>query len=107
MEMNIPYYLLRRIGKMSDRVHSKSKAIDTNIFHFGLIRMLVFEESGNKDISWEHFIIASHMKSDIVVTPQSQIASRLPSTSAAKVGTSKKRKSKVHVRDQKAFKEVA
>jgi hypothetical protein len=40
-EMNIPFYLLRSIGKMSDRVQSKSKVVDTSIFHSGLIRMLV------------------------------------------------------------------
>jgi hypothetical protein len=107
MEMNIPYYLLRSIGKMSDRVQSKSKVVDTSIFHSGLIRMLVSEEMGKKDISWEHFIIASHMKLDIAATPQSQIASPLPSTSAAKAGTSKKRKSRVLVQDQEAIKEVA
>jgi hypothetical protein len=41
IEMNIPYYLLRSIGKMSDRIQSKSKDVDTSIFHSGLIRMLV------------------------------------------------------------------
>ena len=58
---------------MSDRVQSKSKAVDTSIFHSGLIRMLVYEVLGKKDISWENFIIASHMKLDIAATPQSQI----------------------------------
>jgi hypothetical protein len=51
IEMNIPYYLLRSIGKMSDRIQSKSKDVDTSIFHSGLIRMLVSEELGKKDIS--------------------------------------------------------
>jgi hypothetical protein len=106
IEMNIPYYLLRSIGKMSDRIQSKSKAVDTSIFHSGLIRMLVSEELGKKDISWEHFVIASHFKFDIAATPQSQIASPLPSTSAAKAGTSKKRKGRVHVQDQEVIKEV-
>jgi hypothetical protein len=107
IEMNIPYYLLRSIGKMSDRVQSKSKAVDTSIFHSRLIRMLVSEYLGKKDISWEHFVIASHFKFDIQTTPQLQIASPLPSTSAAKVGTSKKRKRRVHVHYQEAIKEVA
>jgi hypothetical protein len=43
IEMNIPYYLLRSIGKMSNRVQSKSKSMDTSIFHFGLIRMMVLK----------------------------------------------------------------
>jgi hypothetical protein len=105
--MNIPFYLLRSIGKMSDMVQSKSKGVDTNIFHSGLIRVLVFEELNKKDISWEHFIIASHMNLDLVATPQSQIASPLPSTSAAQTGTRKKRKRRVHVQDKKSTKEVA
>ena len=43
IEMNIPYYLLRSIGKMSDMIQSKSKDVDTSIFHSGLIRMLFSE----------------------------------------------------------------
>jgi hypothetical protein len=41
--MHIPFYLLRSMGKMHDRVQVKSKAVDTNVSHFGLIRMLVME----------------------------------------------------------------
>jgi hypothetical protein len=106
IEMNIPYYLLRSIGKMSDRVQSKSKVVDTSIFHFGLIRMLVSEELGKKYISWEHFVISSHFKVDIVTTPQSQIKIPSPSTSATKAGTSKKRKNIAPVQDQEAVKEA-
>jgi hypothetical protein len=71
IEMNIPFYLLRSIGKMSDMVQSKSKVVDTSIFHSGLIRMLVVEELRKKNISWEHFITFAHMKLDIAATPQS------------------------------------
>jgi hypothetical protein len=107
IEMNIPYYLLRSIGNMSDRVQSKYKVVDTIIFHYGLIIILVYEELGKKDISWEHFVIASHFKFDIEATPQSQIARPLPSTSVSKEGSSKKRKRRFHVQDQEAIKRVA
>jgi hypothetical protein len=82
---------------MPNMIQSKSKDVDTNIFHSGLIRMLVSEELGKKYISWEHFVVASHFKLDVEAIPQSQNASPLSSTRAAKVGTSKKRKEKVHV----------
>jgi len=36
--MNLPFYLFRSIGKMSDRVQANSKAIDTSFFHSGLIK---------------------------------------------------------------------
>jgi hypothetical protein len=41
--MNIHFYFLRSMVKMYDRVQSKSKAVDTSVFHSGLIRMLVME----------------------------------------------------------------
>jgi hypothetical protein len=92
---------------MLDRVQSKSKVVDTSIFHSRLIRMLVSKELGKKDISWEHFVIASHFKFDIAASPQSRIESPLPSTSAAKAGTRKKRKGRVLVQYQEFIKEVA
>ena len=48
VEMNIPYYLLRSIGKIPDRIQAKSKDVDSGLFHSGLIRMLVSEELGKK-----------------------------------------------------------
>jgi hypothetical protein len=48
VEMNIPYYFLRSIGKMLDRIQSKSKDVDSSLFHSRLIRMLVSEELGKK-----------------------------------------------------------
>lgn len=42
--MNLPFYLFKSIGKMYDRVQAKSKAVDTSVFHSGLINMLVMEE---------------------------------------------------------------
>jgi hypothetical protein len=70
--MNVPYYLLRSIGKMSDNIHAKTKDVDSSLFHSGLIRMLVSEELGKKEISWEHFVVTSHFKLDLAPTPQSQ-----------------------------------
>jgi hypothetical protein len=42
--MNIPFYLFMSMGKMADKVQAKSKAMDTSVFHSGLIRMFVMEE---------------------------------------------------------------
>jgi hypothetical protein len=106
IEMNIPYYLLRSIGKMLDMIQSKSKDVYTSIFHSGLIRMLVYEELGKKDISWEHFVVASYFKLDIASTPQSQNASPLSPTSAAKAGTNRKRKGRVPFQVSEVIKEV-
>jgi hypothetical protein len=77
---------------MSDEIQKKSKDVDYSLFHSRLIRMLVSEELGKKDISWEHFVVTSHFKLDLVPTPQSQKESPLSPTSTSKAGTSRKRK---------------
>jgi hypothetical protein len=46
---------------MADRVQSKSKDVDSSLFHSGLIRMLVSEELGKKEISWENILVTSHL----------------------------------------------
>jgi hypothetical protein len=86
VEMNIPYYVLRSIGKMSDMIQDKSKDVDSSLFHSRLIRMLVSEEFGKKEISWEHFVVTSHFKLDLAPNPQSQKAIPLSPTSATKAG---------------------
>jgi hypothetical protein len=91
VKMNIPYYLLRSIGKMADRVQVKSKDVDSILFHSGLIKMLLSEELGKKEISRENFLVSSHFKMDPAPTPQSQIAGSSSPTST-KNGISKKRK---------------
>jgi hypothetical protein len=91
VQMNILYYLLRSIGKMEDRGQAKSKDVESILFHSGLIKMLVSEELGKKEISRENFLVSSHFKMDPTPTPQSQIAVSSSPTSSKK-GINKKRK---------------
>jgi len=51
--MNIPFYLLRSMGNMNDRVQSKSKVVYTSVFHSELIKILVMEELKKINLSWE------------------------------------------------------
>jgi len=105
-EMDIHFYLLRSIGKISDRVQSKSKAVDSSIFHYGLIKMLVSEELRKRNIPWEQFIVFSHMKLDIAPTPQSKIQSPFPSTSTTPAGSKRKIKRRSPTQNQYLIKEV-
>jgi hypothetical protein len=68
--MNLPFYLFRSIGKMSDRVQAKSKQVDTSVFHSGLIKMLVLEELKKTNTDWEVFLVASGFQPDVAHTPQ-------------------------------------
>jgi hypothetical protein len=92
VEMNIPYYLLRCIGLISDMIQAKSKDVDSSLFHSGLIIMLVSKELRKKEISWENFAITSYFKLDLVSIPQSHKSSPLSPTSSTKARTSRKRK---------------
>jgi hypothetical protein len=98
--------LLRRIGKMSYRVQAKSKDVDFILFHSGLIRMLVSEELGKKEISWERFVVTSHFKLNLVSTPQSQIVGPLSPTSTSKAGTNRKRKGRTPIQVLEIIKQV-
>jgi hypothetical protein len=71
--MNLPFYLFRSIGKMSDKVQAKSKAVDTSVFHSVIIKMMVMEELRNKNIDWEAFITSSHFQLNVAPTPQSKM----------------------------------
>ena len=67
--MNLPFYFFRSIGKMVDRVQAKSKAVDTSVFHPGLINMLVMEELRKRNMEWEEFITSSNFHLNISPTP--------------------------------------
>jgi hypothetical protein len=58
--MNLPFYMFRSIGKMSDRVQDKSKAVDTSVFHSRIIKMLAMEELRKKNMDWKAIIASSH-----------------------------------------------
>jgi hypothetical protein len=76
--MNLIFYLFRSIGKMSDRVKSKSKKVDTIVFQSGLIKMLVMEELRKTKTNWETFLTSSQFQLDVSPTPQSNIQSPTP-----------------------------
>jgi len=54
--MNLPFYFFRSIVKISDIVQSNSKQVDTNLFHSGLIKMLLMEELKKTNIDCETFM---------------------------------------------------
>jgi hypothetical protein len=94
--MNLPFYLFRSIGKMADRVQAKSKAVDTSVFHSGLIKMLVMEELKKKNIDWDQFIASAHLQLNVAPTPQSKVQSPLQVDNIVHTETSRKRKRKGH-----------
>jgi hypothetical protein len=68
--MNLPFDLFRSIVKMSYRVQDKSKQVDTNVFHYGLIKILVLEELKKTNTYWEVFLAASGFQPNVSHTPR-------------------------------------
>jgi hypothetical protein len=90
--LNLPFYLFRSLGKMSDRVQAKSKQVDTSVFHSGLIKMLVLEELKKTNTDWDAFLVASGFQPDVVHTPQSKRQTPISVENTVHSESSKKRK---------------
>ena len=91
---------------MVDRVQAKSKAVDTSVFHSGLIRMLVMEELKKINIAWEQFIASINLQLNVAPTPQSKLQIPLQDDNVIQTETRKKRKGKHIAKYNEAPKEV-
>jgi hypothetical protein len=78
--LKFPYYLYRSLGKMEERVQTRTKQIEVNLFHFSLIKLLVLEELKKTNTEWESFLASARFPSEIT-TPQTK---KIPPSSAGK-----------------------
>jgi hypothetical protein len=104
--MNIHFYLFRSMEKIDDRVQAKSKAVDTSVFHSGLIRMIIMEELKKINLTWEKFIVSANLQLDVASTPQSRVQIPFPASSVSQVETRKRRKRKPISQDKEVPKEI-
>jgi hypothetical protein len=86
--------------EMTNRVQAKSKAMDTSVFHSGLIRMLVMEDFKKRNIAWDQFISYVNIQLNSTSTPQSKLHSPFPIDSVSHTETRKKRKGKHIAKDK-------
>ena len=54
--LNLPYYLVRSLTKMSSAIKRGPKNIGHSLFHHGLVRILVERELSKKNRSWDEFL---------------------------------------------------
>jgi hypothetical protein len=50
--LNMPYYLLKILTKMASKVQAKPQKASNNVFHHGLIKLIVLEELSRRDKTW-------------------------------------------------------
>lgn len=61
-EINLPYFLLNSLRKMSRNVQKKIQFIETTMYHHGLIKMIIgFHLKGLGD-DCENFLIRNHFR---------------------------------------------
>ena len=53
-KLNLPFYLLKIMEKMSIRVRNHPSFSGSNRFHHGLIKLLITQELGKLERSWSH-----------------------------------------------------
>ena len=54
--LNLPYYLVHSLSKMSSAIKKGPKHISHSLFHHGLVRMLIERELSKSERSWDEFI---------------------------------------------------
>jgi hypothetical protein len=62
--LNLPFYLYRSLGKMSDRVQAKDDQVKTSLFHFSLVKLLVLEELKKLNKDWDSFLASTRIYLD-------------------------------------------
>jgi hypothetical protein len=89
--LNLPFYLYRSLGKMVDKVQAKSKQIEHNVFHFGLIKLLVLEELRKTNGEWDSFFSTIGFSPEATSSPPSKRSTLSTSDKAASGGAKRKR----------------
>jgi hypothetical protein len=54
--LNLPHYLFRSLVKMIEKVQRKGKDHQTNLFHHGLVKVMILQNLSEINIPWETFI---------------------------------------------------
>ena len=63
-KMNLPFFFLKSLQKMSCRVRDHQNHTKQSVFHHGLIKLIISIVLQNRGKSWDHFIFWSGFKTD-------------------------------------------
>ena len=64
-KLNLPFYLLKSIENMFVRARNHPSSSGSNMFHHGLIKLLITQELGKLERSWSHFLLWGGFKFNI------------------------------------------
>jgi hypothetical protein len=94
--MNLPYYFLRDLNKMTMKVQDNPKTPPQGIFHQGWTKIIVKDELGKLQNTWDHFLIQSGFEKEKhspssqshgnIVKPDQETPSNVDQSATAKNG---------------------
>jgi len=61
-QMNLPYFLLNSLKKMSTNVQKRIQLIENTLYHHGLIKILVEFHLQSIGDNWESFLVINHFE---------------------------------------------
>lgn len=82
--------MYRSLGKIVDKVQSKTQFAEKYIFHFGLIKLLVLEKVKKINRDWNTFLLIANYDPEVMATPSKRV-SLISKVKETPTGSSKKR----------------
>jgi hypothetical protein len=62
--LNLPFYLYKSLGKMTDMVQARADQLKSSLFHFSLVKLLVVEELKKSNRDWDSFLTSTNISLD-------------------------------------------
>ena len=59
-EINLPYFLLQSLKKMTFNIQRESRSIDNSLYHHELIKNLIEAHLQAKGDNWQDFLVRNH-----------------------------------------------
>jgi hypothetical protein len=63
-EMNLPFYLLKSLTKMSKRIQNHPEVSHRSLYHQGFIKILVPFSLGKLGMSWTDFLVSLELQEE-------------------------------------------
>lgn len=72
ISLDLPFFLFRSLGKMSDKIQLKIEPCETSLFHHGLVKLMVLHELQNVDRYWYTFLFMSSLRAETRLSPRAK-----------------------------------
>ena len=61
-EINLPFFLLHSLKRMASNVQKRVQFLETNLYHHGLVKILIEHHLRKMGDNWEEFLVRNHFE---------------------------------------------